>query len=460
MKTQPFRTRQIQLVQLFLGVALFVGLTSFSSAQNVTYNAVAADPDNCFIGRFAGHAIFLPDLDSNFPLVNFNTDTTDGFQFIFAPTPGTFVENVDGTGSLSGTLQSSLRPGYDFSVAVNFTGRTTAGSPFISGELSCNADTSMWHYYTTYTATLTGLHNYAGAHLTLTPTMLTHLFQVGNGTTNKNLLPGASGWFTWTVDSQPSNGHVLRNSADISQSWFGDFDFNIEQLTCPCTPHNIAYNFNGTQIIFQSTNGGSYVWFISDGKVTGLPSNQKVVLHVSNQSIVIPATKTSPQYTVGVPDAFITFDPTATVATATFDTGLNVWRMTYPSSSLSGNVFYGGAAFKVPAAGLPGGIKNVTWTGTFTTDTPGVKISWQWHAANYSNFTGDYNSIAPKPTDDNKASNYKNSDLAGTPEGTDPVTKKTWKSFVVGGASGGGGSNYTGSGSSTISFPPCVCSTP
>jgi len=109
---------------------------------------------------------------------------------------------------------------------------------------------------------------------------------------------------------------------------------------------------------------------------------------------------------------------------------------------------------------LPGGIKNVDWSGTFTTDTAGLSVAWQWHAANYSNFTSDYNSIAPKPTDDNSASIYLNSDHAGTPEGIDLISGKQWKSFVVGGASGGGGGNYTGSGSSTIQFTPCVCPNP
>ena len=234
----------------------------------------------------------------------------------------------------------------------------------------------------------------------------------------------------------------------------------IPLQSCPCDSHSIQYNFNGTQIIFQSTPGGSYIWFISDGKVSGLPSNQKVLLHVSGQSIIIPKTGSMPaDITISVPDAFITFDPAATVATTTFDTVDNVWRETFPSSGMAGNIFYGGVAFKVPTTGLPGGIKNVKWTGTFTSDTA-VTVAWQWHAANYSNFTSDYNSIAPKPTDDNKASIYKNSDLAGAPEGTDTASGKLWKTYVVGGATGGGGSNFTGSGSSTISFPPCVCPNP
>ncbi len=236
----------------------------------------------------------------------------------------------------------------------------------------------------------------------------------------------------------------------------------IPQTTsCPCNAHSIQYNFNGTQIIFQPTAGGSYVWFIADGVVKNLPTNKKVLLHISGQSIIIPKTGSMPAaITNPVPDAFITFDPAATLATTTFDTVNNVWRETFPSSGLAGNIFYGGLAFKVPASGLPGGIQNVQWTGTFTSDTAGVNLNWQWSAANYSNFTSDYNAIAAKPTDDNQKSIYKNSDHAGTPEGTDPVSGKAWKTFVAGGASGGGGGNYTGSGSSTISFPPCVCPNP
>jgi hypothetical protein len=106
---------------------------------------------------------------------------------------------------------------------------------------------------------------------------------------------------------------------------------------------------------------------------------------------------------------------------------------------------------------LPGGIKNVDWSGRFASATPGLTVAWQWSAANYSDFTADYNSIAPKPTDDNHVSIYQNSDHAGTPEGTDSISGRLWKSFVVGGATGGGGANYTGSGSSTIQFPPCDC---
>ena len=62
-------------------------------------------------------------------------------------------------------------------------------------------------------------------------------------------------------------------------------------------------------------------------------------------------------------------------------------------------------------------------------------------------FVSDYNLIGVKPVDDNHASVYQNSDHAGTPE--------NFKMFVVGGATGGGGSNYTGGYSGTDTEGPC-----
>ena len=85
---------------------------------------------------------------------------------------------------------------------------------------------------------------------------------------------------------------------------------------------------------------------------------------------------------------------------------------------------------------IPGGLKPVTWSGTISWDTPGVSIKWKWAAAVYTSFSSDYNSLGVKPVDDKNASIYHNGDKAGTPE--------NFKSFVIGGARGGGGHNYTG----------------
>jgi hypothetical protein len=90
---------------------------------------------------------------------------------------------------------------------------------------------------------------------------------------------------------------------------------------------------------------------------------------------------------------------------------------------------------------LPGGIDDVTWAGQFLSDTPGVSVNWKWAAAVYTTFSTDYNAVGVKPVDDNEASQYQNSDHAGTPE--------AFKPFVIGGARGGGRLQLTGSYSGT-----------
>jgi len=141
-----------------------------------------------------------------------------------------------------------------------------------------------------------------------------------------------------------------------------------------------------------------------------------------------------------VADAQITYSPTATSATTTFNTVLNMWVTTVPLAG-PGNQFLSGVAFAVPVGGLPGGINPVAWQGTISSDTHGVSVNWQWGAAVYKSFSGNPNALGIKPVDSNSQSQYLNSDHAGTPE--------NYKQFVTGGARGGGGSNFTGSYSAT-----------
>jgi hypothetical protein len=195
---------------------------------------------------------------------------------------------------------------------------------------------------------------------------------------------------------------------------------------------SITGNFNGTPIA-----AGSTVWLNSVIKVSGVGADP-VTVHVRQ------ATVSSAQFTVAVPDTAITFSSTAAAASTMFDAGSNTWLTTVPTS-YQGNVFLAGAV--LPAGGgLAGGIKPVTWQGDFTTDTPGITVQWKWAAAVYSSFSGDYNAVGVKPVDGSFANPYANSDHAGTPE--------NFKSLVIGGATGGGGSNFTGSYSATKAVTP------
>ena len=198
------------------------------------------------------------------------------------------------------------------------------------------------------------------------------------------------------------------------------------------TPCAISSNFNGTPIA-----GGNYIWFTSVLKPSGLGSTP-VTIHFTQQTI------TSAYFTLSVPDANVTFDPTVTFATTTFSGGM--WVTTVPSPPLKGNTFFSALEYQVPA-NLPGGIHNVTWSGTITSDTPGVSVKWQWAAAVYTNFSTNYNILGVKPVDDKVQNPYLNADHAGTPE--------NFKSFVLPGATGGGANNFTGGLSGTKTVGPC-----
>jgi hypothetical protein len=198
----------------------------------------------------------------------------------------------------------------------------------------------------------------------------------------------------------------------------------------------IAFNFNGTPIA-----AGDTLWFSSAFKVSGLPAHA-VTLHFTHGTISFTANGTS--YSFSTPDADVTVSPTATTASTSFSAALNAWETNLPTK-WSGNGFLDGVAFPVTSP-LPGGIKNVTWQGQFSADTAGVSVNWQWAAAVYTRFGSDYNALNVKPVDDNHLSAYQNSDHAGAPEAFLP--------YVVGGATGGGGANVTGSLSSTAQVTP------
>jgi hypothetical protein len=211
----------------------------------------------------------------------------------------------------------------------------------------------------------------------------------------------------------------------------------LEDRTTP-TVTSITGNLNGTAI-----PAGDYVWFSSVGKVSGFGTAPAVV-NVTQQTIKFTAGSTD--YSLSVPDSVVTFDPSAPAASLSFGTG---WQVTSPTR-FSGNVFLSGLAFQFPG-GLPGGIKNVTWSGDFSSDTGGLKVNWQWAAAVYKSFSADEGALGVKASDSPTPA-YNNSDHAGTPE--------AYKSFVVGGATGGGGSNFTGSLSATKTVFPELAPTP
>ena len=161
-------------------------------------------------GNNGNHAMWLPGI------------ATD---FIWDENP-TWFEYANGTAEFTGVLRSQSNPSKAFEVTAYLADRTTdapPGSP--KKELKNNAyapngpiDTNTWYYYPTFTAGLVGLDDYAGAEVELLRTG--PAFQVGDGANGKNINFGASAWFDWIVQQQPTSGN-------IKSSGRGDFNLDL-----------------------------------------------------------------------------------------------------------------------------------------------------------------------------------------------------------------------------------------
>ncbi len=227
------------------------------------------------------------------------------------------------------------------------------------------------------------------------------------------------GSFTFTIQATDSSALPFSTSTALT-------------LSCLCqASSSIASDFNSTAIA-----SGNYIWFNSVAKVSGRNTSKTTTIQFRDGKISFTANGTP--YVLTVPGSVLTFSPTA--ASAKTEVGSDGrWYITVPAS-YNGNVFLSGLAWKLPV-NLPGGIKPVTWSGTFTSDSSGLGLDWKWAAAVYTKFSGDHSLVGAKPIDGSSLNPYPNSDHAGTPE--------AFKPYVIGGARGGGGSNFTGGYSGT-----------
>ncbi len=190
-----------------------------------------------------------------------------------------------------------------------------------------------------------------------------------------------------------------------------------------------AASFNSTPI-----NAGSYIWFNSAIDASGLPSSPTRAATINFDKPTVVFASGGMTYTLSVPGAVVTYDPAAISATTSYDADRDSWITRVPYN-MSGDNFLTGMVFGVPV-NLPANISNVTWSGHFTTDTPGLTANWQSSAAVYSSFDTNYNTLGIKPCDSGTASQYINFDRAGTPE--------NFKAGLMSGARSTGGTNYVG----------------
>jgi hypothetical protein len=144
---------------------------------------------------------------------------------------------------LTGTTRSLTNFSSGFIVDVHFSGFTTTPPEPPKTTLDPSAyiqnggpvDPSTWVFYTEFHGTLTGFGIWDG--LVLSITRRGPAFQVGIGANDKNVNFGMSGWFTWTVLSQPNSGRPVPTTG------IGDFNLDCLPPPCPCPPCEIGYPF-------------------------------------------------------------------------------------------------------------------------------------------------------------------------------------------------------------------------
>jgi hypothetical protein len=209
--------------------------------------------------------------------------------------------------------------------------------------------------------------------------------------------------------------------------------------TVNCTINNtsLTANFNSTSI-----PAGRYIWFNSSLNPGSIGSGTSTVtMNITNA--VVTFTANSVQYTLNIPNGRIRFDASVTSASTQFVN--NVWETVVPRSFTS-YIFMTGLAYQVPV-NFPGSISNVRWSANVSIDRASTSINWRWSAAVYTSFAANAG-VNVKPISSTTQNPYPNSDVAGTPE--------NFKSFLVSGARGAGGTNYTGN---FVTSSSLTCST-
>jgi hypothetical protein len=221
----------------------------------------------------------------------------------------------------------------------------------------------------------------------------------------------------WAIGTPPS-GNSVSNQATTTAI-----------ITTKCITNTICGNFN------SQNPGSGWVW--CNAHISCNPG-KKGTIFCQNASITLNCTD-GKTYSFPIPNGQINFSPTCTVATNWFDG--TQWNTTLPCAG-DNEIFLHGCA--IPWQADFANCQSVCWTGVFSCDTAGLSCSWQWGAACYNNSQPSCGSICPKACHQTSCPNgqyYNSSDHAGCPENTKP--------YCVGGATGGGGSNCTGSWTST-----------
>jgi len=283
-------------------------------------------------------------------------------------------------------------------LSSSLTGTATSGTAFTYTATSATSGTT----FSWTRAAVTGISNAAG-----------------NGTGN------VSETLTNTTTSPVTVTYVYTLSANGCTST-QNVVITVNPVSQPqgCTvTTSIATNFNSTAIA-----ANRYIWFSSVFKPANMGTTGTVNFNVTNATITY--TLNSQLVTLTVPNSHIQFSSSISISSTQFQNG--VWEIRAPLNYGNVNVFMAGLAYRVPAR-IPGNASNVTWTATVASDKAGVSYTWKWAAAVYSSFTTTYSNLGVRTVDGTRN--------AGCPD--------SYRTNVVAGAKGSGGTNYTGNYSST-----------
>ncbi len=220
-------------------------------------------------------------------------------------------------------------------------------------------------------------------------------------------------------------------------------------VSAEATTTTIDYNFNNGAL-----GTGNTLWFTVNLNPPNLCVNNNcgtspaVTLYITGATITSGNTILN---NVTLPNANITFDPTATVASTTYSSVNNSWTTVVPLTSSIPNAMGLAFAYAIPSPGiLQNKIDNpITLAFNVSGNSAATNFSyqWQWAAAQYTNSTcfSNMDSVGALAVSGDRHS--------GTPMNcisTPPIQ----------GGTGGGASNYTGSYSSTKTFKPDLYTPP
>ena len=164
---------------------------------------------------------------------------------------------------------------------------------------------------------------------------------------------------TYVLVATDSNGPAASGGSNASAT----VTVTVTSGNCSAPTVTTTANFSGNTSACQNNP----IWFSSTVAVNGIGAKGGV-LQFNNAAISFTANG-SP-VTLIAPAALITFSPTATTATSTYDAPSNTWNTVVPAG-YTGNVFLTGLTYQAPAR-FSAANNPVTWSGSFLGSAQGM----------------------------------------------------------------------------------------